>query len=41
VLATPGKAGFARLCTHLDIGDEDIEAAVEAASRITADVLGS
>ncbi len=41
VLATPGKAGFARLCTHLDIGDEEIEAAVEAASRITADVLGS
>ncbi len=41
VLATPGKAGFARLCTHLDIGDEEIEAAVGAASRITADVLGS
>jgi threonine aldolase len=41
VLATPGKAGFARLCTHLDIGDEEIEAAVEAASRITADALGS
>ncbi|MDQ3792246.1 MAG: aminotransferase class I/II-fold pyridoxal phosphate-dependent enzyme, partial [Actinomycetota bacterium] len=41
VLATPGKAGFARLCIHLDIEDEDIEAAVEAASRITADVLGS
>jgi len=39
VLATPGKAGFARLCTHLDIGDEEIEAAVEAASRITADAL--
>jgi threonine aldolase len=34
VLATPGKAGFARLCTHLDIGDEEIEAAVEAAARI-------
>ena len=40
VLATPGKAGFARLCTHLDIGDEEIEAAVQAASRITADALG-
>ena len=39
VLATPGKAGFARLCTHLDVGDEEIEAAVEAASRITADAL--
>jgi threonine aldolase len=36
VLATPGKAGFARLCTHLDLVDEDIEAAVEAAARITA-----
>ena len=22
VLATPGKAGFVRLCTHLDVGDE-------------------
>jgi threonine aldolase len=40
VLATPGKAGFVRLCTHLDVGDEDIEAAVEAASRITADAPG-
>jgi threonine aldolase len=40
VLATPGKAGFVRLCTHLDVGDEDIESAVEAASRITADALG-
>jgi threonine aldolase len=39
VLATPGKAGFVRLCTHLDVGDEDIEAAVEAAARITADAL--
>ncbi len=39
VLATPGKAGFVRLCTHLDIGDKEIEAAVETASRITADAL--
>jgi threonine aldolase len=39
VLATPGKAGFIRLCTHLDVGDEDIEAAVDAASRITADTI--
>ncbi len=31
VLATPGKAGHVRLCTHLDIGDEDIDIAVEAA----------
>lgn len=36
VLATPGKPGYARLCTHLDVGDEDIEAAVEAAARVTA-----
>jgi threonine aldolase len=39
VLATPGKAGYIRLCTHLDVGDEEIEAAVDAASRITADAL--
>jgi threonine aldolase len=36
VLATPGKPGYVRLCTHLDVGDEDIEAAVEAAARVTA-----
>jgi threonine aldolase len=36
VLGTPGKPGFVRLCTHLDVGDEEIEAAVEAAARITA-----
>ncbi|MBA2511631.1 MAG: low specificity L-threonine aldolase, partial [Rubrobacteraceae bacterium] len=36
VLATAGKPGYARLCTHLDVGDDDIEAAVEAAARITA-----
>ncbi|HEX6711577.1 MAG TPA: low-specificity L-threonine aldolase [Rubrobacter sp.] len=39
VLATPGKAGFARLCTHLDVSDEDIETAVEAAARITASTV--
>ena len=39
VLATPGKAGFVRLCTHLDVGDKEIEAAIEAAARITADTL--
>jgi threonine aldolase len=39
VLATPGKPGFVRLCTHLDAGDEDIEAAVEAAARITASTI--
>ena len=36
VLATPGKPGYVRLCTHLDVGDEDIETAVEAAARLTA-----
>ncbi len=36
VLGTPGKPGFARLCTHLDVGDEEIDTAVEAAARITA-----
>jgi threonine aldolase len=36
VLATPGKAGFVRFCTHLDIGDEEIVAAIEAAARIVA-----
>ena len=36
VLATPGRPGFVRLCTHLDVGDEDIQTAIEAAARITA-----
>ena len=36
VLATPGKPGYVRLCTHLDVDDEDIEAAVEAAARVNA-----
>jgi threonine aldolase len=36
VLATPRTASSVRLCTHLDIGDEEIEAAIEAAARITA-----
>jgi threonine aldolase len=39
VLATPGKPGFARLCTHLDVGDEEIETAVEAAARITSSTI--
>jgi threonine aldolase len=39
VLATPGKAGFVRLCTHLDVGDEEIEATIEVAAGITADAL--
>lgn len=39
VLATPGKAGYARLCTHLDIGDRDVELAVEVAARLSAGPL--
>ena len=34
VLATPGKPGFVRLCAHLDVGDDEIETAIEAAARI-------
>ena len=40
VLATPGKPGFARLCTHLGIGDEEIEFAIRAAARITSSAIG-
>ena len=40
VLATPGKPGFVRLCTHLDIGDSDIDTAVEAAARIFVTTSG-
>jgi threonine aldolase len=36
VLATPRSASTVRFCTHLDVGDEEIEAAIEAAARITA-----
>jgi len=39
VLATPGKPGYIRLCTHLDVGDREIEMAVEAAARITASAI--
>jgi hypothetical protein len=31
--------GTVRFCTHLDVGDAGIEAAIEAASRITSDTL--
>jgi threonine aldolase len=37
VLATPARAGYVRLCTHLDAGDGEIEASIEAASRIHAE----
>jgi hypothetical protein len=30
---------FAERSTHLDVGDEEIEAAIETASRITSDTL--
>ena len=36
VLATHGSADTVRLCTHLDVDDEDIEAAVESAARAVA-----
>ena len=39
VLATPMTGGTVRFCTHLDVGDAGIEAAIEAASRITSDTL--
>jgi threonine aldolase len=39
VLATPMSATSVRFCTHLDVGNEEVEAAIEAASRITADAL--
>ena len=41
VLATPGKPGFVRLCTHLDVGDKEIETAIEAATRIIATTVES
>ena len=40
VLATLGKPGFVRLCTNLDVGDGDIETAIEAATRIFATTSG-
>jgi threonine aldolase len=39
VLATPMTGGTVRFCTHLDVVDAGIEAAIEAASRITSDTL--
>ncbi|MGH3089146.1 MAG: threonine aldolase family protein, partial [Rubrobacteraceae bacterium] len=38
VLATPGRSGYVRFCAHLDASDEDIEAAIEAASKVHAGV---
>jgi threonine aldolase len=39
VLATPRSKGTVRLCTHLDVGDEEIDAAVEAVSRLAVHAL--
>ena len=39
VLATPRSKGAVRLCTHLDIGDEEIDVAVEAVSRLAVHAL--
>ena len=43
VLATPGKAGYVRFCTHLDVADtlrieEGIQGVVQACLRASADV---
>jgi threonine aldolase len=39
VLATPGKPGYVRLCTHLDVGEREIEAAIQAAARINTSAI--
>ncbi|HYQ84178.1 MAG TPA: low specificity L-threonine aldolase, partial [Rubrobacter sp.] len=39
VLATPGKPGYVRLCTHLDVGEREVEAAVQAAARIAPSAI--
>jgi threonine aldolase len=39
VLATPGGPGAVRLCTHLDINDQDIEEALRVAARVFTEVL--
>ncbi len=39
ILATPRSKSRIRLCTHLDVGDEEIDAAIEAASRISTHSL--
>jgi threonine aldolase len=39
VLATPQSKGAVRLCTHLDVGDEEVDAAVEAVSRLAIHAL--
>lgn len=39
VLATPRGKSTIRLCTHLDVGDEELDAAVEAVSRLAVHAL--
>ncbi len=39
VLATPRSESSIRLVTHLDVGDEEIDSAVETASRLTSVAL--
>src|SRR3712207_4143604 len=39
VLATPGKPGYVRLCTHLNVGESEIEVAIRAAARIVASAI--
>ncbi len=39
VLATPRGKGTVRLCTHLDVGDEEVDAAVEAIFRLAVHAL--
>ncbi|BBL78219.1 threonine aldolase [Rubrobacter xylanophilus] len=40
VLATPGRPGYVRFCTHLDIGDEEIERAVERVAGLVSVAAG-
>ena len=40
VLATPGRPGYVRFCTHLDVGDEEIERAVERAAGLVSAAAG-
>jgi threonine aldolase len=39
VLATPGKPGYVRFCTHLDVGESEVETAVQAAARISTSAI--
>jgi threonine aldolase len=41
VLATPRTRSSVRLCTHLDVGDDEIEAAIEAAGRVSMETARS